>query len=138
MPDGIRQSDSFTAIHKLCTVNNNDRNPYMYGINRRLNLIHSQLRMNSSNLNEHLYGLHVINSPLCSVCVNKIENCYHYFFVCPLFNRQRRQLFSKLLELLPSIELDVLLLGRNNLSDEINKEILIHVEKYLLDSKHFD
>ena len=42
------------------------RNELYNGFTREANIAHAQLRMQCSNLDGHLYNLHVIDSPKCS------------------------------------------------------------------------
>ena len=46
----------------------------------------AKLRMGGSNLNGHLYSMKLIDSPACS-CGFINENEFHFFLVCPLYNR---------------------------------------------------
>jgi len=50
------------------------------GIDRRLSVIHAQLRMKCSNLNSHLFNLHVVDNPFCNCSVNVIEDKLSFFF----------------------------------------------------------
>ena len=54
-------------------------NNLYYGIKRKLGVIHSQFRMQCSNLKSDLHSLHVVDDPVC-ICCNQIENCEHFFF----------------------------------------------------------
>ena len=60
---------------------------YFYIGNRRDQLLHTRLWTNCSNLNNDLFLKHITDSSLC-LC-GSIENVNHYFFVCPLYARQR-------------------------------------------------
>ena len=51
-----------------------------------------------SNLNAHLYNLHVVDNPFC-LCSNSIvEDCKHFFFECPLYNVQRMKLIDNVMK----------------------------------------
>ena len=63
-------------------------NNLYYGIKRKLLVIHSQFRMQCSNLKRDLHSLHVVDDPVC-ICSNQIENCEHFFFHCYLYATQR-------------------------------------------------
>ena len=78
---------------KKTLSNNPKQNDLFCGFNRKANLIHSQLRMQCSNLRDHLFKLHVVDSPTC-LCSARFETSYHYFFDCPLYNSQRCKLFN--------------------------------------------
>ena len=63
-------------------------NNLYYGIKRKQGVIHSQFRMQCSNLKADLYRLHVVDDPVCT-CSNQMENCEHFFFRCYLHATQR-------------------------------------------------
>ena len=46
-------------------------NPLFYAHKRAINLIHSQLRMNCSNLKAHLHSLYVEDNPQC-ICMQGV------------------------------------------------------------------
>ena len=67
-----RNISKFMFMHYLTellpnTVNLNSS----YLGERKIYIIHAQLRIEYSNLNDHLYKLHVINSPNCTHCNEK-------------------------------------------------------------------
>ena len=111
------------------------RNPLFNGHKRSLNLIHSKLRMKCSNLNSHLYDLHVIDSPQC-VCMSGIEDCFHYFFQCPLYNVERQRLIFNV-EQLCNVSLNVVLYGNESLSIDENLTLFQHVECYIHETNRF-
>ena len=87
LPDDVKDLDSFDSfcdeIKPLAK-----RNELYNGFTREANIAHAQLRMQCSNLNDHLYNLHVIDSPKCS-CSYKCEDSNHYLFHCPLYTTER-------------------------------------------------
>ena len=112
---------------------------YCNGINRKINRIHAQIRMECSDLNKHLLKLHVIDSSICEMCtLNQVESANHYFFDCPMFRVERCELFRKINSIINcNVSLDVILFGCDNLSDEKNTQILESVEKFIKDSGRF-
>ena len=102
------------------------------GIVRKLNIIHSQLRMQCSNLNDHLYKLHVIDTSAC-ICSHFCEDCYHFFFQCPLYAVQRIKLLSDVNRLC-NVDLNVLLYGSNLLDLKQNLIIFKSVELFILET----
>lgn len=113
-------------------------NMLYYGINRRLSVIHAQLRMNCSNLNSHLFNLHVVDNPFCYCSVNLIEDSYHFFFDCPLYHTNRLKLFESIINIQPIIvSIDVLLYGSNELSFEKNVKLFECIESYISDTDRF-
>ena len=92
--------------------------------------------MKCSNLKAHLfYCLHVIDSPQC-VCMSGIEDCFHYFFMCPLYTIERTKLFNNVQKLC-SISLDSLLFGDSSLSLVQNLDLFKHVESYIAETERF-
>ena len=116
---------------------------FNYG-NRFENIIHCQLRNESSNLHAHLYNQYLSDSDTCSYCTNVCEDNFHYFFVCPNYNVQRLVLYDSLraiLELnylLPSNLLQIMLHGDKNLSYAVNCSVFQAVHQYIKYSKRFD
>jgi len=60
---------------------------------RVLNLVHARLRIQCSNLNDHLYKLHAGDSPMCR-CSYRCEDCDDFFLHCPLYNAERIKLLQ--------------------------------------------
>ena len=97
LPDCVRKWNSLDKQKRnegsYDTFKKNIANPlkcsslFYIGI-RKFNVIHAQLHMNCSNLNDHLHSLHVIDSPAC-VCSHSIEDTAHFFLYCPLYYTQR-------------------------------------------------
>ena len=139
LPVNVRSMDNYneykssicckSAMNKLCN-----------GVTRKLNIIHAQLRMKCSNLNHHLFNLHVIESPFCSVCKNIMEDNFHYFFVCPLYHIERNVLFSQVNNILlnkDTLTVNILLNGSKYLNLKKNAEIIQLVENYIHNTGRF-
>ena len=116
-------------------------NVLYHGITRKSGVIHAQFRMKCSNLKEHLYLLHVSETPNC-VCSNVIENCDHFFFHCYLYNDCRVEFLNNLSECLRQTEVAIstklLLFGSDKLTVASNIRIFALVEKYIEDSARFN
>ena len=112
--------------------------PPHFMIGKRHNqLNHTQIRLNFSSLNFHLYQRHCINSPNCS-CGDTLETPHHYFFLCPQFTQQRNILFSKLKNIIPDQQhftIRLLLFGSELLDNCNNRFIFQYVHEYL--EKHW-
>ena len=76
---------------------------YNYG-KRKLNVIHSQMRMLCSKLNSHLFSLHVIDLPRCNCGFNEEDN-NHFLLECPLYADIRRVMLFSLLDITDEIDL---------------------------------
>lgn len=94
--------------------------------------------MKCSNLNGHLYLLHVINSPACS-CGHDVENCDHYLLHCPRYNVMRNRMSTSIAQIIPDIILDtnVLLYGVQNLSLKENEGIVNILHAYIKETARF-
>ena len=95
----------------------------------------AKLRMQSSNLNGHLYSMKIINSPACS-CGFVNENEFHFLLVCPLYNRPRVTLQNSMGHIAP-LTLRTLLHGDDNLDLTENKRIITETLRFINDSKRF-
>ena len=56
---------------------------------------HAQLRMGCSQLNSHLYNLHVKDSPSCQ-CGFNYEDASHFLLNCPWYVQERNELMLDL------------------------------------------
>ena len=92
--------------------------------------------MGGSNLNGHLYSMKLIDSPACS-CGFINENEFHFFLVCPLYNRPRVTLQNAMGNIAP-FTLRTLLYGSENLDLTVNKRIVTETLRFIKDSKRFD
>ena len=110
-------------------------NPLFCGHKRTLNIIHSKLRMKCSSLRAHLFSLHVADSPQC-ICMSGIEDCFHYFFQCPLYNVERVKLLSNA-QRLCNVSLNSLLNGDDLLTLEDNLVLFEHVECFIYETERF-
>lgn len=122
--------------------------PSWYTIGHRYSNIQlARLRNNCSNLNEHLYQNHIIESPYCTFHPNTIEDTYHYFFQCNKFIDQRTKMLNDIhrdLQInlpqnsnIPEINTKLLLFGHSNLTPDLNSFICIHVHTFITSSKRF-
>ena len=102
---------------------------------RKFNIILAQLRMNCSNLNAHLYSLHVIDSP-ASGCSYRVEDTAHFVLDCPLHYAQRLSLKNTVTRY-SQFRLETLLYGDDNLDYESNVEIILTVQEFIKDSEKF-
>ena len=84
---------------------------------RKLSIIRAKLRMECSSLKDHLYNLNIIEDSSCP-CGHNFESNYHFFTECALYNTERNDLFTGLLNLNFDIHLDYILLGNENCSVE--------------------
>ena len=131
-----RNISKFMFLHYLTellpnTVNLNSS----YLGERKIYIIHAQLRIEYSNLNDHLYKLHVINSPNCTHC-NEKETTLHYFFPCPLYHKERCKMLSKI-RIKIKLCLHILLYGSEKLTLCENEFLFSAVLTFISDSERF-
>lgn len=109
---------------------------FEYG-QRKLNILHCQLRNLASNLKHHLFLSHLSDSAQCG-CGDDTEDNFHYFYVCPYFIQQRFALFSTLRRFTDILNIDTLLMGSSELSVDDNIEIVDAVHNFIHETKRFD
>lgn len=132
--ENVRTIENKELFKETIALKNN-HNPLFNGINRKLGLIHAQFRMECSNLNSHLFDLHVVDNSYCS-CMNGREDCFHFFFSCPLYNVERLKLFNDVQKLCV-VSLECLLYGDKKLNLNQNLEIFGYVERFILETGRF-
>ena len=96
----------------------------------------AKLRMGCSNLNGHLYSMKIVDSP-ARLCGFINENEFHFFLVCPLYNRPRLTLQNAMAHI-ALFTLRTLLYGDENLDIAANKRIVTETLRFIKDSKRFD
>jgi len=111
-------------------------NPLYIIANRNENIIISRIRMNCSDLKNHLYTLKIIDNSDCQ-CGYNCEDSYHFFFICPLYNRPRA-IFHNTIANYASFTLRTVLYGRENLQLKDNITIITATLKYIKDSQRFN
>ena len=100
----------------------------------------AKLRMQCSNLNDHLKSMHIVESSACSYgFVNEDE--FYFFFGCPFFNRPRIILPNVISSVAP-FTLRTLLYGVDE-SDftenkKIIKKIINETLKFIHEIKRFE
>jgi hypothetical protein len=103
---------------------------------RRGQVLHTRLRLNHSDLNEHLYRINLAEQPTCD-CGAETESVKHYLLECPTYHEQRQELLNSLQDQ-PQIEVDTLLNGSPELSIISNVAIFKEVQNYILKTKRFE
>ena len=116
-------------VHSLCDTKTN---PLFYEGSRDINVKHSQLRMECSKLNAHLFSLHVTDSPACN-CGFNLEDCNHYLLACPLYTVERHIMLQTISNVIDVRTLTVndLLLGIDKLTLEQNKLVFKAVHEFI-------
>ena len=99
---------------------------FFYTGNMRAQALHTRLRTKCSSLNDDLFLKRITDSPLC-LCGN-VENTDHYFMCCPLYRKQRTELYHKISQN-SSVTLQIILSGNPLLSLPTNTLIFEAVHK---------
>ena len=134
-PDFKRKISEHLCIPKPPTY-------YSHGT-KALNIMHTRIRTNMTQLNENMFNIQKSDSPRCS-CGYSRETIMHYIFTCTNYNQQRailyrdieRSLNYKLQHEPKSTQLDVLLHGRG-LGGGGGRLVARHFQNYLLTSGRF-
>ena len=100
-----------------------------YG-NRISNIKHSQLRMQCSKLNYHLFLLHVRDSYDCT-CGSKREDVNHYLLQCPFYFQPRNVMFHEINTLGVEATVNILLNGSKDVNIRTNYKIFEAVHIYI-------
>ena len=140
LPLNTRNSDNVKEFVNKTSVKYKNKLLYQ-GFDRKAGIVHAQMRMRCSNLNEHLYALHVLESPNC-ICANEVEDCEHFFFKCLLYNNHRAEFFNNIADCIQNypdvcISTKLLLFGSEKLSPATNVLVFKLVEKFISDSSRF-
>ena len=109
---------------------------YYYGA-RWPSVHHARMKIGCSKLKYDLcYNLHVIDSPQCT-CGSPVENAYHFFLECPIFNAARNALTISM-QGLADMTIPNLLYGNPGLSLDENRQVFHAVHEFILNTKRFD
>ena len=131
------KGQSTVSSFKYQFKKNNRKTPiFYYHGDRKYQVLHTRLRTKCSALNHHLFLKNITDTPLCAC--GQIENNQHYFFTCVNYDRQRHILMQSLQLLQAPFELETLLFGNNNLSDQTNSQLFSHVHTYIKNTKRFN
>ena len=134
LPESVRSSPSLPSFKYNLTKNKRTTPLFYYDGDRKWNVIHARLRMHCSKLNEHLYSKNIVDSPFCHC--GQIEDTYHFFFLCPLYQNIRDSLFAALSDYRP-ISIHLILFGSKVATPEANRDIFKHVQTYIRQSNRF-
>ena len=132
LPNEIQNNPSLNNFKKYLNRSNiNIPDYYNFG-SRKGQILHSQLRLECSALKLYMFRRNLCPSPLCTC--GSIESNDHYLLYCPNYNVIRSETINKLRD---STNVNLLLFGSPNLSDNDNKYIFYMVQKFIIDSKRF-
>ena len=110
--------------------------PYYYYGPRASNINLTRLRLNCSPLNEYLFKIGILESPLCR-CGYSVETTKHYFLECALYAMERITLHNAL-STTGSFNLQTILYGGGSCNTKDDKNIIETVYKYVNDTGWFN
>ena len=111
---------------------------WFYMGSRASQIITSQMRLEFSDLNDHLHKKQCVPSPLCP-CGQNVETIQHYFFECNLYRNERITLYHTLGNISHTIQpsTKTFLYGLKDESTELNMNFLACIQIYISNTKRF-
>ena len=120
-----------------------DCGDYHNAFDRYSSVLHCRLRLDCNALNYYLFKIHCALSPAC-FCGAKYETIVHNFLYCPRYAAQRislllvtAQVFDNWYNLSDLRNVEILLHGSSNLTNELNRLTFLHAQEYILKTKRF-
>ena len=113
---------------------------YSFGT-RKLNILHTKLRLQCSNLNADKFAIGISNDNLCHC--GEIENSEHFLLECGSNLVSKVKMLDSITDILANkglgdmLNIDLLLKGSDRLSLNENKLIFGHVQTFIAESKRF-
>ncbi|MCG8048002.1 MAG: endonuclease/exonuclease/phosphatase family protein [Candidatus Thiodiazotropha taylori] len=133
----IRESNTLVTFkHHIKRLRSVVKVPsHYYHGERYHSVLHARIRNTCSNLNNDLYLNHLSPNPSCS-CGENFEDAEHFFFRCSNFNQDRIILFQSTRNFHP-LNLNKLLFGDENLSEDENISLFGAVQRYIKNTGRF-
>ncbi len=136
--------DAFKAIYKREFFRSS--NPFYKIDHEGGNVHHTRLRLGLSHLRAHLFKNNLIPDPVCQFCNLEIETISHYLLRCPTYTVHRVRYLMDLNNILepPYVAglndekiVNLFLYGDINLSQDINEQLFIMAQSFIVNSKRF-
>ena len=134
LPIEIRNEDSLSCFKYYLNRDKPSPNKLYFIGERKLQVIHTQIRNKCSSLNNHLFLKNIVDSPLCTC--GGIETSEHFLFECNNYDAIRTSLFNAI-SVFGNIDLEMLLFGKGNLLYRDNEKIFLEVQKFIRLSSRF-
>ena len=134
LPEEVREIATLNEFKRYFNKHDPKTPQHYYAGKRFGQIIHARLRMECSKLNEHLFHMHIIESPKCD-CGHPSEDTDHFLWECPLHDNFRHILY----QMDPKYIGDswTLLFGDRNANSQENSRLFKIVSKYLDKCKRF-
>ncbi len=148
LPPVIRGIKSYKALKSRLKNSSQKSVPkYFYHGDRRLNILHTKLRLKCSDLNQDKFNIGVSDTDRC-IC-GEVETSEHYLLDCGSNLVARIEMLDSVMDILvdkgysiddanDKLGVDLLLYGANDLSVEDNALIFEKVQHFIGKSKRFD
>ena len=128
--------------HLLRTRAPKPPDPFLAMGSKKGNILHTRLRLKSSQLNAHRYAQGKAEAPTCN-CGNLKEDTEHFLTLCPIYSTARASLFEKLSSIpnlhFPNLsrtqKLKVMVMGPDG-EHAIKKMVATAVQVFLLESQN--
>lgn len=129
----IQSIQSRTTLKSTLNQNNQKPNPFFNLGRRKLNITLARLRMECSQLNSHLFAMHIIPNPDCQCGL--LETTTHYFLECPTYALHRTQLANQLSQLELDLTVETIMHGT---SDPVTDLRLIeYIDEFITGTNRF-
>ena len=132
LPEHIKNLPSLSSFKHYLNRDIHRVPQYYYHGDRKLQILHTRLRLGCSSLNADLYTNHISLDNTCTC--GEIENAQHYLLHCHVYREIRRNTIAKLTV---PITIDILLNGCPLYDDNVNSNIFQVVQEFIKDSKRF-
>ena len=134
LTQSIKDSSSLSSFKTALSKHlNPPKIPSYYFIGtRRGQILHTRLRTRCSALKHHLYIRNLEPNPYCPC--GQIESNSHYLLECPKYDDLRTTLTNAIDQ---PLTCQLLLFGDENESYQVNKQIFLCVQDFILKSKRF-
>jgi hypothetical protein len=133
LPENIKMADSYGEFKRKLMAP--PENLIFFDINygsRKCQITHARIRLGCSDLNAHLDDRYLIDNPKCS-CGSRSERAYHYLFMCKNYTNLRSSMYFYT----GGHDINIILHGSRDLSDEVNNNILQSVHDFFIKSRRF-
>ena len=134
LPHEIKNADTLDMFKNRLKTNQQLTPLHYYTGHRKAQILHTRLRNKCSALNEDLFLKGIVDSALCQCGL--VESSHHFFFICRFYHTIRQVLFTNASRLC-GLTLNNFLFGNNSLSHEINVDLFLAVQKFIMESKRF-
>ena len=144
LPLPVRQSNFSSFKRYIHEQLSPPRPPAYFSFgSKRGNLLHTRLRVGTSQFNSHLFKLLAIDSPSCP-CGHRSETVEHFILHCTLYSNHRKVLFQELSSILDinfqtlskTLQIDILING-HHLSWAGGRRVANCFQNYILNSLRF-